>query len=321
LSAAAGVEGGNLIILVSTDPSVTTAGGGNWASFGKAVGLQYSDFGIWTISPSGNTAATQTPIYVGAGAGAKPGGAETSAMPTTGTATFAGAAAGTVASGTSGEFYAPATLTANFATNAVRGTIGTAANGITVYGVGNGNNNTPTGTMNAIAITATIGGAGNSAAEYSGTVAALANPTSPANSLISIAGATGAIKGAFYGPTAQESAGTFQLSGIGMQVVGSFGVKTATPSDRRLKVEIVPAGHLANGLALYSWRYLGGDRRFTGVMAQDVIADRRFAGAVAIDADGLMRVDYARIGYAPDDAAAMADEGEAAVRLYRAKLH
>jgi hypothetical protein len=56
-------------------------------------------------------------------------------------------------------------------------------------------------------------------------------------------------------------------------------------------------------------------------MAQDVIADRRFADAVTVDADGLMRVDYARVGYAPDDAAAMVAEGEAAVRRYRATLH
>jgi len=321
LPSSAGIEGGNLIILVSTDPAVTTAGGGTWASFGKAVGLQYTDFGVWTISPSSNTAGSQTPIYVGAGAGAKPGGAETTSMPRTGTASFSGAAAGYVAAGgTSGEFYAPTTLTANFATSAVTGTIGTSANGITVYGTGSGNN-TAKGTMNAIGITATIGGPGNSVAEYSGTAAALANPTSPANSLVSIAGASGPIKGAFYGPTGQESAGTFQLSGIGMQVVGSFGVKTATPSDRRLKTDIAPAGRLANGLALYSWRYLGGHRRFTGVMAQDVIADRRFADAVTVDADGLMRVDYARVGYAPNDATAMVAEGEAAVRRYRATLH
>ncbi len=316
--ASAGIEGGNLIILLSTDPAVTKAGGGDWSSFGKAVGLQYSDFGVWTISPTANNAGTQNPAYVGAGAGARPGAAETTSMPSSGSASYAGAAAGYVTvANTPGEFYAPATLNANFATGAVTGTIGSTTSGITVYAVGGGSGNTVSGTMNAIGITASIGGAGATASEYSGTVSAM----STAAASIDISGATGPIKGGFYGPSAVETAGTFQLSGAGVQVVGSFGAKTATPSDRRLKREVEPAGHLANGLALYSWRYLGGQHRFTGVMAQDLLADPRFADAVHVDADGLMRVDYTRIGYAPRDGAIMAAEGEAAVASYRATQH
>jgi hypothetical protein len=318
LPSTAGVEGGNLIILASTDPAVTTGGGGNWDSFGKAAGLQYSDFGFWTLSPTSNTASSQNPVYVGASAGAKPGGTETARMPSTGTATFTGSAAGYVAvANTSGEFYAPTTLNANFATNVVTGTIGSTTSGITVYAVDGGSRNTVSGTMNAIGISAAIGGTSNTAAEYSGTVTAL----STSSATISISGASGPIKGAFYGPAAQETAGTFQLSGVGAQVIGSFGLKTATPSDRRLKVEIAHAGHLANGLALYSWRYLGGRHRFTGVMAQDLLADRRFADAVKVDGDGVMRVDYARIGYTPHNRVAMAAEGEVAVGIYRAMLH
>ena len=93
------------------------------------------------------------------------------------------------------------------------------------------------------------------------------------------------------------------------------------PSDRRLKQDITAAGSLPNGLKLYSWRYLGGSHRFTGVMAQDLLSDARFAGAVERDGDGLMRVDYAAIGYQPADVATMRAEGEAAVALYRATLH
>jgi len=308
-----GVEGGNLIILSSTDPAVTTAGGGNWEAFGAVVGLKYADFGIWNISPTGNNAGSQTPLYVGAGGGAKAGHGETSTMPTTGSATYTGGAAGyVVKGGTGGEFYGTSSLTANFATGG--GTVTGSISNINVYSF---NNNALMGTMNSISISATISGAGNSAAEYSGTTSAQAG----AGTAFDITGATGSIKGGFYGPSAQETAGTFQMSGGGAQIVGSFGAKTAAPSDRRLKLDIAPAGHLANGLALYSWRYLGGRHRFTGVMAQDLLADRRFAAAVIIAADGLMRVDYARIGYIPHDLATMTAEGEAAVRRYRATVH
>lgn len=106
-------------------------------------------------------------------------------------------------------------------------------------------------------------------------------------------------------------------------MTGSFGAKqgAAAPSDVRLKAEVAAAGMLPNGLALYHWRYLGGTHRFTGVMAQDVVADSRFAGAVLIDRDGLMRVDYAAIGYSPANFALMQKEGEAAITLYRKTLH
>jgi hypothetical protein len=308
-----GVQGGNLIILSSTDPAVTTAGGGSWETFGKVVGLQYADFGLWNISPTGNNASSQTPLYAGAGAGGKAGVAETASMPTTGTASFSGGAVGyVVKGGTGGEFYGTSTLTANFATGG--GTVTGTISNINVYSF---NNNTLSGTMNDISINATIAGAGNTKAEYSGTATA----QGAAGTAVDITGATGPLKGAFYGPTAQETAGTFQMSGGGAQVLGSFGAKPATPSDRRLKVEIAPAGRLANGLALYSWRYLGGRRRFTGVMAQDLLNDARFADAVKLDHDGLMRVDYARIGFIPLDSAAMAAEGELAVGIYRATLH
>lgn len=92
-------------------------------------------------------------------------------------------------------------------------------------------------------------------------------------------------------------------------------------SDRRLKVEIEPAGALPDGLKLYSWRYLGGRRRFTGVMADDLLASPAHADAVHADADGLMRVDYGAVGFLPEDFAAMQAEGEAAIARYRQRLN
>jgi len=157
----------------------------------------------------------------------------------------------------------------------------------------------------------------------SGTAAVINNP---GNSLSLAKSGKGTISGGFYGPTANEVALIWTLhDSKGSNAVGTFGAATGvscftctTPSDRRLKRDISPAGRLANGLALYTYAYLGDARRFTGVMAQDLMEDPRFASAVIADADGLMRVDYGRLGLALPDFAAMAAAGERAVHLYRA---
>ena len=65
-------------------------------------------------------------------------------------------------------------------------------------------------------------------------------------------------------------------------------------SDIRVKHDIVPLQRLANGLELYSYRYLWSDQVYVGVMAQDVQALR--PDAVTQGADGLLRVDYKRLG-------------------------
>jgi hypothetical protein len=325
---------GNLGIVSSTDPAITaggSGGGGNWELFANTVGLQYANFGVWSISPCSNGGNSNcTPTYVGASAGAIPGVSETSSMPTTGPATFTGGATGyvlqpvSVNSTNAGQFYGTATLTANFTNGG--GTISGSVTGINAYSVNNQGNNPPTllGTVNNITLSATIGGS-----EYTGTASAVGAAGALANGqAFNIGGSTGSLKGAFYGPTTlaaptpPETAGVFNLSASnGTVVMGSFGAKQATPSDRRLKHDITPAGTLPNGLKLYSWRYLGGSHRFTGVMAQDLLADARFAGAVAVDTDGLMRVDYGQLGYSPADLATMQAEGEAAVALYHRTLH
>ena len=237
-------------------------------------------------------------------------------MPTSGSASYAGGATGYVAQPVSvnptnvAEFYGSSSLTANFATGAVTGSI----TGINAYSVGNGSGQTLLGTINNIGLSATISGA-----EYSGT----ANVTGSAGTAFNITGATGAVKGAFYGPNADETAGVLYLSGgsNNTSLFGSFGAKKVAPSDRRLKEDIVPAGVLPNGVKLYSWRYLGGSHRFTGVMAQDLLADKRFAIAVEMGADGLMRVDYSRLGFLPADFDAMCAEGEAAISSFRQTYH
>jgi hypothetical protein len=277
-------------------------------SYGAALGLQYTDFGTWNVA----NASTGTKEYSGVYAGAAQGSTLTAVMPTTGTASYSGGATGAVVQPGStygaATFYGNASMTATFGTGAISGSI----TGIQAY---TSSNSTPVGTVNDISFTAAI--AGNS---FAGATAA----STTAGAAFNTTGATGQIKGGFYGPNAAEAAGIFNLSGgtntIGM--IGAFGMKLQpAPSDRRLKQDVEPLGRLPNGLRLYGWRYLGGQRRFAGVMAQDLLADPRFAGAVVVDGDGLMRVDYAAIGLIPDDMAAMQREGEAAVALWRRQLH
>lgn len=53
-------------------------------------------------------------------------------------------------------------------------------------------------------------------------------------------------------------------------------------------------GAAANGLPLYEFRYLGGDTRYRGVMAQDVL--RHTPEAVVTKPNGYMAVRYDMLG-------------------------
>lgn len=65
-------------------------------------------------------------------------------------------------------------------------------------------------------------------------------------------------------------------------------------SDVRLKQNIDAVGSMAEGLPLYSFRYLWDDTEYVGVMAQDVLEVR--PDAVLLGEDGYYRVDYAKLG-------------------------
>jgi len=65
-------------------------------------------------------------------------------------------------------------------------------------------------------------------------------------------------------------------------------------SDARLKTNITPTGTAANGLPLYSFRYIGSTQVFEGVMAQDVLSHT--PEAVQIGPFGYMAVDYGMLG-------------------------
>jgi hypothetical protein len=65
-------------------------------------------------------------------------------------------------------------------------------------------------------------------------------------------------------------------------------------SDVRLKTDITRVGTTAGGLPLYTFRYIGHDALFQGVMAQDVLAAR--PDAVVPLPGGYLGVDYSKLG-------------------------
>jgi hypothetical protein len=65
-------------------------------------------------------------------------------------------------------------------------------------------------------------------------------------------------------------------------------------SDIALKHDIVLLGHLDNGLGYYRFSYLGSQKAYVGVMAQEVQAVK--PDAVTRGSDGYLRVYYDKLG-------------------------
>ena len=65
-------------------------------------------------------------------------------------------------------------------------------------------------------------------------------------------------------------------------------------SDARLKHDVVLLGRLDNGLGFYGFIYNGGERRYVGVMAQEVQAV--MPAAVTRARDGYLLVSYDKLG-------------------------
>ena len=67
-----------------------------------------------------------------------------------------------------------------------------------------------------------------------------------------------------------------------------------TELDIRLKTDIQQVGTTAHNLPLYTFRYIGKDGQYEGVMAQDVL--KVMPEAVSAGEDGYYRVNYNMIG-------------------------
>jgi hypothetical protein len=157
--------------------------------------LNFASFGAW------NANSTTPNIQGGFGVIASGQDTPVGAIPTSGTATYTGATTGfLVTNSTSAEtrIRGNASVTANFGTSTV-----TSAFNIPGQFAFTGNANMVGGTNT-----------------YSGTT----TTTSIANSALPAA-LSGDLRGAFYGPAAQETAGTWTLKGGQAQAIGSFGAK------------------------------------------------------------------------------------------------
>jgi hypothetical protein len=83
---------------------------------------------------------------------------------------------------------------------------------------------------------------------------------------------------------------------IKRSVSAKVGDKSPPPpsSDIRLKTDIRQVGTTAHNLPLYTFRYLGEDDRYEGVMAQDVL--KVMPSAVSVGENGYYRVHYDMLG-------------------------
>ena len=118
-----------------------------------------------------------------------------------------------------------------------------------------------------------------------------------------------------------SSTSTEDAVGLALNKRGESGEGPVIISDRRLKTHVQRAGGTAEGLNLYSFRYIGEDHEFRGVMAQELLADERHRGAVEVGADGYYRVHYARLGLASLVSDEMRAAGERAARRAGALAH
>jgi len=338
----ANAQGGTLTYF-NNDPPMVLAGGVTLTESGVGVtngsgpgppegndlvanlkALDYLYFGTWLVARDNSLNNFQEPAYRDVGAAI--GGYETpvSAMPTSGSATYQGMTTGYVVGGpfaamsygdlgnvTTNEYTAAlagtASLTVNFATGGVSGSLtGMKAATWPLLNTLTGN---PVFTWNNVTLTGTV--SGNT---ISGTTSA-ANAPGQTYSLPSTA--TGTLKGGFYGPAAQTVGAVWTLAapfGFG-SAIGAIGA-TKTPSDRRLKRDVRLERVRADGLRIYSFRYNTDARRFTGVMAQDLLEKPSFAPAVSRTPSGLMVVDYQQIGLEVSDAVAMRAAGFAAIAAF-----
>jgi hypothetical protein len=94
---------------------------------------------------------------------------------------------------------------------------------------------------------------------------------------------------------AQSARGHASLGGGGGMRGGGGGMRGGgRRSDINLKHDIALVGQLDNGLGFYRFSYIGSDRAYVGVMAQEVQVV--MPDAVSRGPDGYLRVRYDKLG-------------------------
>jgi hypothetical protein len=90
-----------------------------------------------------------------------------------------------------------------------------------------------------------------------------------------------------------ERPGSVQPSRIS-RLLSKIGGEGPLPSDIRLKADIRQVGTTAHNLPHHTFRYIGKDGQYEGVMAQDVL--KVMPIAVSVAEDGYYRVNYDMLG-------------------------
>lgn len=99
------------------------------------------------------------------------------------------------------------------------------------------------------------------------------------------------LQNAILGAAQSKNANTQSMLGNWINLGAKVGAAAA--SDRRIKENIVHIGE-ENGYPIYEFNYLGApDKRFIGVMAQDV---QEIMPEAVVEQDGILRVYYDKIG-------------------------
>lgn len=180
-------------------------------SFANSFGLNYTEFGFWTIKQRPKAAA---PALAGVFGGIQPGAAAfKTTIPTTGGAEYLGGAIGIMtANGKAGQWGGRLQLTALFS-----GSGGMISGSITHIVVLDVKNDAVLGSINDLR----LGSASFAKRSFSGSVSAGATAGTFAN----LAGGTGVWAGQFYGPSAAEVAGILRFSTGTINVLGGFAGK------------------------------------------------------------------------------------------------
>lgn len=94
---------------------------------------------------------------------------------------------------------------------------------------------------------------------------------------------------------------------------GGGGMMHYYVSDSDLKTDLRHVETLENGIQLYAFRYVGDERMFVGVLAEELQSDPRFAHAVTSGEHGYLHVDYGALGLQLAGGEIMLEAGQDAV--------
>ncbi len=190
------------------------------------AGLQYASFGMWNIRNNA-VSAIATPVQFGAWASSAsstgfPNPVTTAlAMPKIGSAVYTGKWIGftTTATNIGVQLGGNASLTATF--TALGGSVTGTLTGLSTQNSNAAAGVLTNGTFNNLTVSAGV----ITANAFTANIKAGAPGTNVAASLPLNTAGVGTFKGHFYGPTANEVAGTFRLVSGTRQVMGAFGAK------------------------------------------------------------------------------------------------